>query len=145
MLNSMFNYFSQLITQTYITTGSIQAALATINPTSILLGLGMAAAGFAVNALSNTLFPNRSEPSKYADIDPSKASSEASRKRMGSIAAAPVQYINIIPTVSIDGQYIWIGSGSVEELETGLEELILRTTQQAIDTNSLDLAGVSPR
>jgi hypothetical protein len=57
-----------------------------------------------------------------------------------------VQNISIVPTVSVTGEQVFIGSfGTVEELETGLEELIKRTTQSAVDTGEIDLEGISPR
>ena len=68
---------------------------------------------------------NRSETS----INPS-SSSEAERKRYGSLAAAPVQYINVIPTLNfeaVNGSYILIGSGTVEEFSDEVSELIKNT------------------
>lgn len=141
---SMFNYLSQIVTQTYIAQRSISAALgAAFNPAAILLGLGMAVIGTAVTAGANKAMPNYSEPS-YQDIYPGGASAEQ-RKRYGSLAQAPIQYITITPTVSIDGNQVWIAAGSVESFEAEVSDLMKQTMQAAIDNQEIDLSGVNPR
>jgi len=83
----------------------------------------------------------------YQSINPS-SSSEAERKRYGSLAAAPVQYINVIPTLNfeaVNGSYILIGSGTVEEFSDEVSELIKNTVNAAIATNEIGLAGLSPQ
>ena len=83
----------------------------------------------------------------YQSINPS-SSSEAERKRYGSLAAAPVQYINVIPTLNfeaVNGSYILIGSGTVEEFSDEVSELIKNTVNAAIADNEIGLAGLSPQ
>lgn len=147
LVQSMWSYLSQIITQTYIASRSVSLALSTaFNPTSILLGLGMAAIGGLINKTAYSAMPNYAEPS-YQSINPS-SSSEAERKRYGSLAAAPVQYINVIPTLNfeaVNGSYILIGSGTVEEFSDEVSELIKNTVNAAIADNEIGLAGLSPQ
>lgn len=141
---SMFNYLSQIVMQTYIASKSISTALsAAFNPAAIALGLGMAIIGTAVTAGANKAMPNYSEPS-YQDIYPGGGSAEQ-RKRYGSLAQASPIYLSITPTVSIEGNQIWIAAGSVESFESEVSDLMKQTMQAAIDNQEIDLTGVNPR
>ena len=111
---------------------------------SLAAGLGIGAVVAGAGLLATKLFPEK-EVSPYMPISPGGATSGEQRRTFGSMAQAPVQNISIIPSVSIRGDTVWIGAGTVEELELGLEDLIKRTTQQAVDNNEIDLAGVGPR
>ena len=144
LVSMMSQYMTKIAMDAFVKSQSISMALnAAFNPTSLLFGLGIAAFGLATSAISQSAFKQKSE-SSYQDISPT-GGSESSRRTFGGLGQAPVQNIVITPTVSITGENVWIGGGSVEELELGLEDLIVRMTQKSIDTGELDLSGVGPR
>jgi hypothetical protein len=58
------------------------------------------------------------------------------------VSNAPTLNISITPTVSITGENVWIGGGTVEELNTGLEELITSTIKQSIETGDISFGGL---
>jgi hypothetical protein len=64
-----------------------------------------------------------------------------SRKFGGTIKAESLD-VTISPTVVISGDSIFIGQGSVTEFQSELQQLILESTQQAIDNREVDLSGV---
>lgn len=59
----------------------------------------------------------------------------------GSIRAENLD-VTISPTIVINGESIFIGSGSVTEFASELSYLITNTTQQAIDNREIDLSNV---
>jgi hypothetical protein len=72
--------------------------------------------------------------------------SDSERKRFGGIAGASIQYLNIVPTVSISqNSTVIFGAGSMETVSQDLSDMMLTTMQQAIDGQVLDLTGVSPQ
>jgi len=146
ILTSMVNYLSQLVTETYIKTGSMTAALGAINPGALALGLGIAAIGAGVSALAANTFKEKATLN-YEDINPNNVS-DAKRRTYGSISAASPMYVTITPTVSFENQgggQIFIGSGSVSEFSYETSEIIKNTIQSAIDSNTIDLSGIGPR
>jgi hypothetical protein len=146
ILTSMVNYLSQLVTETYIKTGSMTAALGAINPEALALGLGIAAIGAGVSALAANTFKEKATLN-YEDINPNSVS-DAKRRTYGSISAASPMYVTITPTVSFENQgggQIFIGSGSVSEFSYETSEIIKNTIQSAIDSNTIDLSGIGPR
>lgn len=141
---SMFNYLNQVVMGALSAGKSVSTALSSaFNPASLALGLGLAVVGAAVSAGSASAFKEQALMN-YEDISP--GTSEAQRKRYGSISAAAPIYLSITPTISItNNEQVLIGSGSITEFEQEVSALMINTVQNAVNNNSIDLSGVSPR
>lgn len=139
---SMFNYLQQVVTTAISSGVAVKAALSTaFNPASLAIGLGLAVLGAGVSALSANTFKEKSTLS-YEDISPNV--SDTKRRTYGSISAASPMYINVTPTVNIEGQTVLIGSGSITEFEAEASEMIKNTIQMGLNNNEFNLAGLSP-
>ena len=69
------------------------------------------------------------------------ADTQSIRKLGGTIKAQNLD-VTIAPVISISGEQIFIGSGSVTEFGAELQAILLQTMQQAIDTGEVDLSAV---
>lgn len=144
VLNTVGQMLSQLVAE--------QAAA--VAKTNMLKGLGMSLAGglgvglllaAGTYAISKSFAETPTQ--NYQDIYPSGTTAEE-RKRYGSLASAPVQYITITPSVSFEnvgGGQIFIGSGSVSEFSDEVSQVIKETINSAVANNEIMLDGLSPK
>jgi len=70
-------------------------------------------------------------------------SSGTSSQNLGGTIKADNLSVTISPTVVISGEQVFIGQGSVNEFSNDISQLILKTTQQAIDNRQLNLDSIN--
>ncbi len=107
------------------------------------LGLGLLAGG--IGLLTSKLFPEK-DVNTYTAINPETDKASEERKRFGQIGQAAVQYITIIPTVSVaNNQSVFIGAGSISEFEESVSTIMIDSVQSALDNGTIRLEGISPK
>jgi len=120
------------------------------------VGLLMGGAGImvATNAIASRIERQSTMRFQQAEIEFQRAQSQIqqtesgtsgddsrSRKFGGTIRADNL-VVNISPTLIVDGEQIFIGSGSALEFSREVSELMLDSIQQAVDDRRLDLSNV---
>jgi hypothetical protein len=107
----------------------------------LLSGLGAAIPYFGIATgigfLADQLFGGNKEP-EVPDFSSTAATSQIS-KFGGTIKAEDVK-IEISPTFIIEGQQVFIGSGSIVEFVDESTELLKKSIQQAIENKEFDLS-----
>lgn len=100
--------------------------------------------GGAIGIVGGFLASLAGQPAREESFDfTEQQAAEANRReRFGGMAAAPTMNISITPTVSITGQNVWVGGGTIQELETGLEVLITDTIKKSLEVGELDFTGL---